>query len=78
MGALFRSATIGKPIANDGFDIGSLSLEVPEFVKLEQDLVNKTALLTVEDANVKQQKEMWGAFLLPLVLELWTGYDHIS
>lgn len=40
--------------------IGSLELDVPEFVTLQQDLENKTVLLGVEDANVKHQKEMWG------------------
>lgn len=39
---------------------GTLELDVPEFVALTQDLEDGTALLSVEDANVKQQKEMWG------------------
>jgi hypothetical protein len=37
-----------------------LNLEVPEFVKVEQDAAAQTAILTVEDATVKHQKEMWG------------------
>lgn len=40
--------------------IGELKLEVPEFVKIEQDVAAQTAKLTVEDDNIKQQKEMWG------------------
>lgn len=44
--------------------VGTLELDVPEFVSLEQDLENKTVLLNVEDANIKQQKEMWGMYLL--------------
>lgn len=33
---------------------------MPEFVNLEQDMENRRLSLTVQDANVKQQKEMWG------------------
>jgi ribosomal protein L6P/L9E len=46
----------------DSFDFwtGELKLEVPEFVKLAQDTSNQTAILSVEDANIHQQKEMWG------------------
>ncbi|GAB0137313.1 hypothetical protein EsDP_00005585 [Epichloe bromicola] len=40
--------------------LGKLELDVPEFVSLQQDLENKTVSLRVEDANVKQQNEMWG------------------
>ncbi|KAG5930518.1 hypothetical protein E4U42_000048, partial [Claviceps africana] len=39
--------------------LGELNLDVPEFVTLQQDLENKTALLSVEDANVKNQQTMW-------------------
>lgn len=35
---------------------------MPEFVNLEHDLENRRISMTVEDSNVKQQKEMWGAF----------------
>jgi hypothetical protein len=51
-------------------EIGTLELDVPEFVSLQQDLENGTALLSVEDANVRQQKEMWGMFLI-LFAHIW-------
>lgn len=41
---------------------GTLNLDVPAFVRLQQDAQNKTALLSVEDANIRQQREMWGTF----------------
>lgn len=45
-----------------GWFIGSLSLDVPEFVNLKQDLENKTVELSIQDSNAQKQKEMWGTF----------------
>jgi hypothetical protein len=45
-----------------GCFIGSLSLDVPEFVNLKQDLENKTVELSIQDSNAQKQKEMWGTF----------------
>jgi hypothetical protein len=42
---------------------GTLDLEIEPFVKIEQDSETRTALLSVEDQNTKNQKEMWGAHL---------------
>jgi ribosomal protein L6P/L9E len=44
------------------FSLGTLTLSVPEFVNLDYDLENRLISLTVEDSNVKQQKEIWGTF----------------
>lgn len=33
---------------------------MPEFVALTEDVENKTISLSVHDANIKEQKEMWG------------------
>ncbi|KYK55075.1 60S ribosomal protein L6 [Drechmeria coniospora] len=52
-------ATMTRTITVQG-PLGSLQLDVPEFVGLKQDLEDRTALLSVEDANIKEQKEMWG------------------
>ncbi|KAK4089172.1 hypothetical protein PCL_01338 [Purpureocillium lilacinum] len=49
-----------KRVSADRIGAGTLELDVPEFVGLTQDLEDRTALLSVEDANVKHQKEMWG------------------
>lgn len=41
---------------------------MPEFVDLQQNAEDRTVLLSVRDANVKQQKEMWGKQIPFLVL----------
>lgn len=38
-------------------------MDVPNFVQMEQDLENNMVMLSVDDANVSQQKEMWGELL---------------
>jgi hypothetical protein len=35
-------------------------MDLPQFVQLQHDQDAKTALLSVDDVNVKEQKEMWG------------------
>lgn len=47
--------------------IGTLNLDVPEFVDLVQSEEDKTATLSVRDPNAKEQKEMWGtlSFCIP-------------
>ena len=47
--------------------LGQLDLEVPEFVELKQDEDNRMALLSVQDSDVKVQKEMWGEYSLSLL-----------
>ena len=42
-------------------NLGELTLEVPDFVKLEHDTEAKTASLSIEDVDEKKQHEMWGA-----------------
>ncbi|KAG5981549.1 hypothetical protein E4U55_002830 [Claviceps digitariae] len=49
-----------KRIINVKGPLGELNLAVPEYVKLQQDSENKTVLLSVEDANIKEQQTMWG------------------
>ncbi|KND88160.1 Tubulin beta chain [Tolypocladium ophioglossoides CBS 100239] len=61
-------------------DYGTLELDVPEFVGLNQDLEDGTALLSVEDANVKHQKEMWGttwSYLNNYVMGVSEGHTAI-
>lgn len=48
-----RTITVKGPL-------GELKLDVPGFVRLEENKEEKTVSLGVEDANVKHQKEMWG------------------
>jgi hypothetical protein len=39
---------------------GKLALTIPPFVKLEHDTALRKAFVTVEDREIKQQREMWG------------------
>ncbi|KAL7790432.1 ribosomal protein L6, alpha-beta domain-containing protein [Trichoderma ceciliae] len=59
-----RSATSYKPVVKKLITVtgplGSLNMDVPEFVDLEQNAEDKTAMLSVRDPNEKEQKEMWG------------------
>ncbi|TFB01115.1 54S ribosomal protein L6 [Trichoderma ghanense] len=59
-----RSATSYKPVVRKTITVtgplGTLTLDVPEFVDLVQSAEDKTATLSVRDPNEKEQKEMWG------------------
>lgn len=41
--------------------IGKLDLNVPPFVKMDYDTEARRLVLSIEDRQAKQQKEMWGA-----------------
>ncbi|PNP47334.1 hypothetical protein TGAM01_v205539 [Trichoderma gamsii] len=60
----FRSATSYKPVVKKKITVkgplGTLNMDVPEFVDLVQNAEEKTATLSVRDPNAKEQKEMWG------------------
>lgn len=43
-----------------GAGAGTLALDVPEFVRVSQDAEERRAMVSVEDATVKRQREMWG------------------
>jgi large subunit ribosomal protein L6 len=53
--------TIRRNIAING-PRGSLNLEVPEYITIDQSVENKTISLGVKDVNAVEQKEMWGTF----------------
>ncbi|KAH6981169.1 ribosomal protein L6, alpha-beta domain-containing protein [Ilyonectria sp. MPI-CAGE-AT-0026] len=60
--------------------LGSLNLEVPEFVEVKHDEDNRMAILTVQDSDVKQQKEMWGtswAYLKNYIMGVSEGHTAI-
>lgn len=42
--------------------VATLELAVPDFVSLSQDLDDRKAMLSVENSDMKHQREMWGAF----------------
>ncbi|KAF4504886.1 hypothetical protein G6O67_008281 [Ophiocordyceps sinensis] len=52
-------ASVKKTITIKG-PLATLELDVPDFVGLSQDLEDRKAMLSVEDAYVKHQREMWG------------------
>lgn len=60
-----RTITVKGPL-------GELKLDVPGFVRLEENKEDKTVSLGVEDANVKHQKEMWGTFFFCYCLFCFT------
>lgn len=60
--------------------LGELSMDVPNFVRMEQDLDNNVVMLSVDDANVEQQKEMWGttwAYLNNHIMGVSEGHTAI-
>ena len=40
--------------------LGKLDIEIPPFIKIDQDAESRKAVLSIEDAKEKRQKEMWG------------------
>lgn len=40
--------------------IGKLNMTIPPFVKLEYDAAARKAVVSVEDKEVRKQREMWG------------------
>jgi large subunit ribosomal protein L6 len=40
--------------------LGKLDLEILPFVKLDHDIEQKRLSLSVENSEIKQQREMWG------------------
>ena len=39
---------------------GQLEFQIPEFITVDYDVEARTARLSVQDQDVKTQKEMWG------------------
>ena len=42
------------------FDTGKLTMTIPPFIKLEHDTAAGKAVVTVEDKDIRNQREMWG------------------
>jgi len=40
---------------------GSLDLEIPPYIHIDNNATTRKATLSIEDPTVKQQKEMWGS-----------------
>ncbi|KAM7192904.1 54S ribosomal protein L6 [Rhypophila sp. PSN 637] len=48
-----RTITVTGPL-------GTLNLDIPDFIKIDHDETARRATLSVVDPNLKQQREMWG------------------
>ncbi|PMD18737.1 ribosomal protein-like protein L6 [Hyaloscypha hepaticicola] len=60
--------------------LGKISMTIPSFVKLEHDDATRKAYVTVEDREVKKQREMWGttrAYLHNHILGVSEGHTAI-
>jgi large subunit ribosomal protein L6 len=40
--------------------VGKMSMTIPNFINLEHDEANRKAFVSVEDKEIKKQREMWG------------------
>ncbi|KAI1387238.1 ribosomal protein L6 [Hypoxylon trugodes] len=68
-----RTLTISGPL-------GKLDLEIPPYLTINHDEVERKALLSIEDTKVKQQMEMWGttwAYLRRHIIGVSEGHTAI-
>ncbi|PQE33723.1 putative MRPL6-mitochondrial ribosomal large subunit protein [Rutstroemia sp. NJR-2017a WRK4] len=75
-----RSAAPGRPTVNIEGPLGKLSYTIPPFVKIDHDPAARRAVVTVEDREVKKQREMWGttrAYLQNHILGVSEGHSAI-
>ncbi|KAJ6788338.1 hypothetical protein PWT90_06330 [Aphanocladium album] len=81
---LINSMTSYKPKVTKTITVkgplGELSMDVPNFVRMDRDLENSMVMLSVDDANISQQKEMWGttwAYLNNHIMGVSEGHTAI-
>ncbi|KAI1265302.1 54S ribosomal protein L6 [Xylariaceae sp. FL1019] len=68
-----RTVTVSGPL-------GRLDLEIPPFLTINHDETARKALLTIENPDLKQQKEMWGttwAYLQRYIMGVSEGHTAI-
>ncbi|KAL2755897.1 hypothetical protein ACRALDRAFT_1034292 [Sodiomyces alcalophilus JCM 7366] len=68
-----RTVTVKGPL-------GSLDLEIPSYLKIDHDVEERMAVLSIEDDTVKQQKEMWGttwAYLNRYIMGVSEGHNAL-
>ncbi|KAK0617265.1 ribosomal protein L6, alpha-beta domain-containing protein [Immersiella caudata] len=51
---------IAKRTVSVAGPLGKLDLEIPPFMKIDYDGASRQVMLSVEDQEIKKQKEMWG------------------
>ncbi|KZF21092.1 ribosomal protein L6 [Xylona heveae TC161] len=60
--------------------LGKVSMTLPSFINLEQDLQARKALIRVQDSSIRHQREMWGttrAYLQNHILGVSEGHTAI-
>ncbi|KAI0469069.1 54S ribosomal protein L6 [Xylaria cf. heliscus] len=68
-----RTVTVSGPL-------GKLDLEIPPFLTITHDQVAKKAILSIENRDLKEQKEMWGttwAYLNRYIMGVSEGHTAI-
>ncbi|KFH45956.1 54S ribosomal protein L6-like protein [Hapsidospora chrysogenum ATCC 11550] len=78
-GARDWKSSIKRTITVKG-PLGELELEIPDYVKMEQDPEARTATLSILNVDEKQQHEMWGtswAYLNNSVMGVSEGHSAI-
>ena len=56
----FRARTDARPSVKVTGPLGELSLNLPSFLRIDQDQKSRKAVVSVQDRKVKQQRAMWG------------------
>lgn len=46
--------------------VGKMSMTIPNFINLDYDEANRKAFVSVEDKEIKKQREMWGKIFTQL------------
>ncbi|RFU35096.1 hypothetical protein B7463_g1208, partial [Scytalidium lignicola] len=76
----FKAGVLPKRIVEIEGPLGKMSMTIPPFIKIKHDTTLRRALVTVEDKEVKQQREMWGttrAYLQNHILGVSEGHTAI-
>ncbi|KAG7140281.1 54S ribosomal protein L6 like [Verticillium longisporum] len=71
---------IAKRTVSVSGPLGKLDLEIPPFLKIDNDTEARKATLTIEDDTVKEQKEMWGttwAYLNRYIIGVSEGHTAV-
>merc|ERR1712225_175727 len=74
------SPIAARPTVQIEGPLGKMSLTIPNFVNIEHDTAVRKAYVTIEDREVKKQREMWGttrAYLQNHILGVSEGHTAI-
>jgi len=75
-----RRTVSTRPTVTIEGPLGKLTMTIPQFVKLEHDKAARKAVVSVEDKEVRNQREMWGttrAYLQNHILGVSEGHTAI-